>query len=616
MKKYNTRLVREVIVLIIFAVGFFSALKAQNEEAETRISDHIKYLSSDELEGRFPGTEGARKAMDYMKSKFMEYGLKPVTGNYTQEFSMVTGLKFGDSNSLYFEQIVNRPGVPREQLKWMKQNWELSKDFVPLSFSDNREVSGDIAFVGYGISAPDIGYDDYAGIDVKDKIVIFISETPDGDNKESKFHRYADMRFKAKTARDKGAVGVIMVKMMGDSMNVFERPEYSYVKGSSGIVIVQAQRQSLGKFFPRRESLIDLDKDIIKNKKPHSILLPDVRVTIKTDIQQVPVKAYNVCGMVEGTDSKLKDEYVIVGAHYDHLGWGGALSMYHGKVPMIHNGADDNASGSAALLEMAKMTAQNPMPRSVIFLSFSGEEEGLLGSNYFVNHPLVDMSKVTAMINLDMVGRMHDNKLTVFGLGTSPTFPQIVDSIAGLDSLNVIRAADGYGPSDHASFYKTGIPVLMFFTGLHDDYHRPTDDFEKINIPGEYKTVVMAETATRAIAAMIPKPQFTTVAAKENENREGERSYGKVWFGIVPSFEESPLGCRISGTSAGSPAEKAGMKSDDIIVAMDGVPVRNLYDFMYSLKGHNAGDVISVDVIRGTNKDKVNVQVKLAERNK
>ncbi|MDT3739501.1 MAG: M28 family peptidase [Candidatus Kapabacteria bacterium] len=615
MKLYNMN--TKISIFAILILMTVQNAVCQFTPSKDRMRDAVKYLAGDELKGRFPGTEGMEKAAAFIIDQYKAAGVKSWGDSYKQEFSVTTALEAGTGNNVVFETVIQRPGIPKEKLPRAKQNWIMKNDFVPLAFSDNGTVTGELAFVGFGISAPELKYDDYEGIDVKDKIVIFISDNPDMAKKDSPFNQYSSLRYKATNARNKGAIGIIMVKIQGDSMNVFERLDYVNIGKNSGIKAIQAWRQSLSKFFPKKQSLIESETIIVNTKKPNSFILPNCYVNITVDLKDITSTTSNINGYIAGTDPSLKDEYIVVGAHYDHLGYGGPTSMSTstGK-PQIHNGADDNASGVAALLELAYKIAGSPLKRTVIFSTFSGEEMGLLGSSYFVNNPPVPLENIVTMINLDMVGRMNKNELTVFGTATSAIFPAMIDSLDLIDSLSITKASDAYGPSDHASFVTKNIPVLMFFTGLHEDYHKPSDDWDHLNYPGMEMTAGFIYSTLETIANKAEKLTFQKPDIEAPKRRtDREQGYGELWFGIIPNFEESKLGCKISGSSPGSPADKAGLIADDIIVKIDDSDIKNLYDFMYKIKGHKAGDVLNVHVLRGKDySEKVEMKVTLVPK--
>ena len=604
-----------IIVLMLFLSS--QCLFTQIIPNRERMQSAVKYLADDELKGRFPGTDGSEKAAAYIEKEFRNAGLKNWGGSYRQDFNVATGYEYGTGSIVVFETVVQRPGVPVARLPRVKQNWIMSQDFVPLGFSENGSIKGEIAFVGFGISAPELKYDDYEGIDVKDKIVILISDSPDKEKKDGPFANYASLRYKASNARNKGAVGIIMVRIQGDSMNVFERPEYVNFGKHSGIIAIQAWRQSLSKFFPKEKALIALENQIVAERKPGSFILPNVSVSLTVELKDINSATCNINGFVEGTDPILKNEYIVIGAHYDHLGYGGPTSQRTpGGKPQIHNGADDNASGVAALIELAYKIAESPLKRSVIFSSYSAEEMGLLGSSHFVNNSPVDISKIITMINMDMVGRMNKNELTVFGTATGSYFPAIIDSLSAIDTLSLTKASDIYSPSDHASFVVKNIPVMMFFTGVHEDYHKPSDTYQKINFGGMVWAVNFIYNVVETIGNYGTKPQFiqTEMQAPERKS-DREKGYGEVWFGIIPNFEEHALGCKISGATPGSPAFKAGLQADDIIVKIDDTDIKNLYDFMYKIREKKAGDVVNVHVLRGADySEKVEMKVTLVQK--
>jgi hypothetical protein len=323
----------------------------------------------------------------------------------------------------------------------------------------------------------------------------------------------------------------------------------------------------------------------------------------------------NVIGVIEGTDAKLKNEYIVVGAHYDHLGWGGPSSIFKsGKA--IHNGADDNASGTSGIIALAHKIAAKPLKRSVVLMAFSAEEMGLLGSAFYVNNPLKELQNTVAMFNMDMIGRLRDDKLTLFGIGSSSYWQQITDSLAKVSNLTLIENNEGYGPSDHSSFYKEHVPVIMFFSGTHGDYHHPNDDWDKLNYEGMEKVVNLVYSYVECVSNKSERPDYIKVQESDDKAAKGRHSYGSgAWFGIIPNFEESPLGCKISGASPGSPAMKAGLIENDIITTINGKEIKNLHDFMFAVREHKVGDVLDVEVLRGKDyTEKHTFKVKLAAK--
>jgi hypothetical protein len=607
------KLFKLVICSAILVMSLFLSASAQDSIVvnKDKMKESVKFLASDELKGRFPGTDGMKAAAEFIENQFKAAGLNLISGSYRQSFNVTTSLMPGDSNMVVFETVILRPGIPKDKLPKMKQPWKVGEDYVPLGFSENGTCAGELAFVGFGISAPEINYDDYAGIDVNNKIVIMISESPDGEKRVGEFAQYSDMKYKAANAKNKGAIGIIWVRIQGDSMNVFERPEYKNIGRNTGIIAIQAWRQSISKFFPKKEALIALEEEIIKTRKPKSLIIPNSTVSIRVDLKDVPSETFNIYGMIEGTDPKLKDEYIVVGAHYDHLGLGGPTANGTGKRNEIFNGADDNASGVAGIIELANLCKLNPPKRSIIFIAFSGEEMGLLGSGWFVKHPSVSLDKIVTMLNFDMIGRMKNEEgLTVFGHTTASGFDAIIDTISNQTQLTVIKASDVYGPSDHSSFYAAKIPVLMFFTGVNEDYHKPSDKFSKINFDGMVKTVNFSYKVLQTIANNDLKPNYIETKATSQPSKSS--SFSNVWFGIIPNFEECALGCKISGASPGSPAEKAGLVKGDIITKIDDTQIKNLSEFTNKIREKKVGDIVTVHLLRGESKEEITVKVTLA----
>jgi Zn-dependent M28 family amino/carboxypeptidase len=318
-------------------------------------------------------------------------------------------------------------------------------------------------------------------------------------------------------------------------------------------------------------------------------------VTLATDIVRNEVPAYNVIGVLEGSDPVLKNENIVIGAHYDHLGRGGEGSLAP-RSGEIHHGADDNASGTAGMLELARLfSAQRPRPkRTLIFIAFSGEEEGLLGSNYYVNHPLVPLANTVAMINMDMIGRMKDRKLVIGGVGTAKEWRELI----GQGSFELTLNEDGYGPSDHNSFYGKQVPVLFFWTGTHNDYHKPSDTFDKINYEDEARILSLVARIVRDVAAADKRVTYTTARSDAPPRTGGFR----VYLGTIPNYADTTDGVLIDGVRDASPAAKAGLKAGDRIVKIADREVKNVYDYTFALGEMKAGQEYVVEIKRGGEK--------------
>lgn len=580
----------------LFVLAFI--FQITNSQVTQNLQTHIKYLASDELEGRFPGTDGIAKARDYIAEQFKNTGLKSFSGDYLQKLNVTIGYKLGEGNEVYFDVIIPKPGVPLDKVKPIKKPWEVGKDWLPLSFSENSQISAPMVFCGFGITAKELNYDDYEGIDVKNKVAIILSNSPDKDKEDGRFANYLSYHYKIRNAREKGAIGVIIVKIQGDSANVFVPLERDRFAQNSGLVAIQANRTRIAEYFPGN-SLYPTELEIYRTQKPKSFEIPNATINIKVNLEENKVPSENVVGWVEGIDPQLKNEYIVVGAHYDHLGWGGPTSNYKGKKPMIHNGADDNASGVAALIELAKVIAQNPPKRSVVFVSFTGEELGLLGSNYFVNNSPIDLNKVSLMINLDMVGRLKNNILYAIGTGSAEQLDGIISELDMNDSLSITKSESPIGSSDQTSFYIKQVPSIMFFTGVHQDYHRPTDDWDKINYEGMDKVVNFISKLIYEVGNRNEKLKYVKTSGNMDPNNTSGRGMGGIKFGIIPNFETSKEGLKIAGTTPNTPAEKAGLKENDIIIQIDDYKVMNIQDFMGVLRDHyKPGDEVKIKFLR------------------
>ena len=579
-----------LVIVSIFSLGFdFNGDKDNNPDITvSEIKSHIEYLASDKLEGRFTGSEGCEEAADYISDEFKNYGLKPLyDGDYLQSFSFISGLELGNNN--YVQIIYEKK----------KSELQIEQDYITAPFSGSREVSGNLVFAGYGISAPKLNYDDYANIDVKDKIVLVMRYSPEYDNPHSKFDDYSSFRQKATVARDKGAAGIIFVNGYFPKDDDDKLMEFRYDRGLllKDISAIHLKRSFADELFKSQMlDLKDFQKQISESKTPSSFEFKNTNVKLSTEVKEIQKTSWNVAGYLEGNDPQLKNEYVVIGAHFDHLGYGETGSLYRGDDKQIHNGADDNASGTTGVLELAEKfsSLKDQIKRSLIFVTFSGEELGLLGSNYFVNNSNVSSNKMITMINMDMIGKLDDEKkLIVYGTGTSTSWKDLLNN-KNTYNFKVTFNDEGFGPSDHSSFYGKQIPVLFFFTGTHPDYHRPSDDADKINFEGETKVVNYVYDVTSAIVNKETKPDYVNVPRKESENVGG----WKVYVGTIPDYSSNEEGFRLSGVSEGGPAQKGGLKGGDIMVKFGDRKITNIYDYVYALKEFVPGDEVDVVVLR------------------
>ena len=457
-------------------------------------------------------------------------------------------------------------------------------------------------FAGYGISATEKSYDDFKDIDVSGKAVVVLRYGPDGDDPHSDFEKYTSLRNKARIARDKGAIALIVVTGPNDRADDdLIKLTFDQAFASSGIAAISVKRSAIDPLIKAAGKNLKGIQDSIKaSKKAVSFDFPGVTVHLQANVEKITAQTANIVGYLDGSDPQLPGQVVVLGAHMDHLGYGGPGSG--SLVPdthEIHNGADDNASGSAALLELAQKFAahRSDLKRTIVFTSFSGEELGTLGSAYYVNHPYFPLTQTVAMLNFDMVGRLRDKTLTAYGTGTSPVWPSLLAKY-NTDSLFTLKQiADGFGPSDQAQFYGKDIPVLFFYTGVHSDYHKPSDDWDKLDYPGEEKVTRYAYNIAEAVCNETERPVFTKAATVAMRGSGDSRGFS-VTLGIIPDYGESSEGMKIGSTRPNGPAEKAGLKAGDLIVKMAGKKVLNIYDYMGVLGELKTGDVVEVEVMR------------------
>lgn len=582
---------RRISILLLFAVSLIWAQDKSNNPEITadEIKAHLNFLASDALKGRFTGSPEERKAGDYIKAQLESYGVKPAfNGKWFQEFPFIEKVELTKNNTV----TINSNGK--------KKTLKLKKDFTTLGFSGKAKVSGDLLFVGYGISASKLNYDDFEGIDVKGKIVVAVKNHPEHDSSRSEFERFTTLRNKASNAKDKGASALIIVNgWLPKNDDILPEPRYDGAPGMKDFPVIQISRSVVDELLKNNGvSFADIQKQIDASKKPNSFVVKNTKVELSTEAVEVQKIARNVGGVLEGNDPVLKNEYIVIGGHYDHLGIDQMKesSMYKGTDKQIHNGADDNASGTTGILEVAEKIAsiKNELKRSIIFLAFSGEELGILGSTYYTNNPSVDISKITAMLNMDMVGRLNEeNNLTIIGSGTSSKWKELLNG-KNTYGFKLAMSDGGSGGSDHQAFSNKNIPVLFFFSGTHSDYHKPSDDIDKINFAGEEKILKFVFD----IANEIQKAEKRLDYVKVQEAAQRPTGRSRVTVGTVPEFGYSGNGYKLSGTTEGSPAAKAGMKAGDIIIKFGPKTVGNIYDFMYAVQDYKAGDKVDVVAIR------------------
>ena len=566
------------------------AIRAEN------LIEKIHDLASPEKEGRGSGTPGEALAADYIAREFRKIGLKPAGDreSYFQSFDITLGVRVGKDNRLTLE-TAGRPIDYRPEVA-----------FAPFGFSDEGSFSGEVVFAGYGITAPELNYDDYAGIDVKEKIVLVMTHEPQEKNPQSPFRRpeafrYTEVRYKAWNAREHGAKGVIVVT--DPNGHGAEREQLFAVRGggaSAGIVAVNVLRTVAEQILrPASKELSLLQKEIDETLSSRSFPISGVAAHLQINLIREKGRAKNVVGILPGKDPKVRQEAIVIGAHYDALGHGGEHSLAPDHYGEIHPGADDNASGVSGMLALAQAFALSRSGRTLVFVAFSGEEIGLLGSSYYVKNSPWPIEKSYAMINLDMIGRLTNDQVYIMGVDTAKEFRPVIHEAAEGSNLKLSYSGDGYGPSDHTSFYTQGIPVLMFFTGPHSDYHRPSDTLDKINRKGLEEVVRLV---FRSVTKLDSRSEPLTFVRTESSSRVGgedrQSGYG-AYFGSIPDFSELSMpGVRLTGVRPGSPAEKAGLQAGDVVVRFAGTMIRNLDDLSLALRSKRPGDRVEFVYLR------------------
>jgi len=594
-----------IIVQFILGITVFCQDKELPANSLQDIKEYITFLASDSLKGRFPGSPGDKAAAEYIRDHFRDAGLTLLYKNGFQYFEVTAGITSGKNNSLSFNGY----------------NALFDKEFRPMNFTSNATVEAPVVFAGYGfqIETDSVKWNDYKYIDVTGKWVIILRGSPETGKDRNIFEQDKDEKTKALIAKDKGAAGVMFVSGLKTKEKEELMPlRFDQSKATAGLPVISITRSlsdKLMKKAPGKKNIEFLENSMIFGKQPASF---DAHVIMKACTEVLPVKATteNVVALLNtedrepGTDS----EYIIVGAHFDHLGMGGKYS--NSRKPdtvAVHNGADDNASGVAGVMELAKKIASldsilPPAKRNIIFVAFSSEELGLLGSKHFIANPPVDKNKIRVMINFDMLGRYRpeEKPLLISGTGTAAEFDSILTSANKHYNLPLKFSPGGQEGSDQAAFFSENIPVLFFNTGMHEQYHTPEDDVDLINFEGE--TEVLNYAATVLIKLLYGNHMLSFQESGEKHQSSGGRF--KVTLGIMPDYSSDNVnGLKVDDVRKGGTADKAGIKKGDIIISINGKSISNIYDYMNRLKILEPGNPAKVDLMR--NGEKVTVDVQL-----
>lgn len=569
--------------------------------APAAIEHHIAVLAGDALEGREAGTEGCERAEQYIRDVLVAAGLDAVE---EQEFPFTAGTRLGEGNALAIGDTEMPPQA-----------------FRPLAFSAPAEASWPAVFAGYGIEAPDLDHNDYAKIDIKGRCVVVMSDSPDGDNPHGKFAEHAGLRTKALTAASRGATALLVIVPGKDR----ELPPFrgGNVSASVGIPVVAVRADPAASLLGIRV------KRVLKKLDSHVHRSRELGKSVRMRTRVLPIRreTRNILGWLRSRNPAARDEVVIIGAHHDHLGRGIAGSLAHDRQGEVHNGADDNASGVAGILELARKLRPRAaeLNRHVLFMTLGGEEWGLLGSKYFKDHPLLRLPAVitgeevplkpVAMINMDMIGRMRERRLMAFGLATSPVWPELLESLRKKRNdpleLSKDREKDLVGSSDHISFYQLGIPVVFFFTGNHQQYHTPEDDLyrplengemeRQINITGMVEILDYIGDVLVALCNREEPPPL-------NEGVElAPKMQFRVVLRLLPDYGADVDGMRVSSVREGGPAARGGLRAGDVIVRFGEIPVHSVRDYMVGLQKAKAGEPTEVEVLREGKKEVLRV---------
>ena len=549
-------------IIITVSILFMSCFVSAQTISESSLKKDVYYLASDSLEGRQTGSTGEWLANKYIINFYKSLGLEPKGENnsFLQPFETNVGVSYtgSDSNFLSVNRAILKPEI----------------DYYPLNFSANATVTGSLQYAGYGINASQIQVNDFEKISTANGTIFLIeTSSPEGDNPHSKYYPYQDLHTKIENAIKANATAVILINTRDDADDA-EKNFQKYVTPVS-IPVVFVKKASYEKYFTGK----------------------NIKITVSVGLKKNTVIGHNVIAF-KNNHAKTT---IVIGAHYDHLGYdeyGG--SLYRGDSILIHNGADDNASGTAGVLQLASvLSKQNNASNNYLFINFSGEELGLVGSKYFTEHPTIDTSTINCMLNMDMIGRYNREKgMEISGLGTSPQFSFV--KTMKHDSLKIKMSDGGTGPTDHTSFYNINVPVLNFFTGTHDDYHKPTDDAWKLDYKKEAEILQME---LQIIDSINTKGILTFTQTKKDSANEIVEF--KVKLGIVPDYMYEGVGLRVDGVDDGLTASKAGILKGDIILKVGDFTISDIYAYMKALGSLKKGDTTTIIVKRGTEEKKL-----------
>jgi Zn-dependent M28 family amino/carboxypeptidase len=628
--------IRRLAVALVLSSCFSAAYVVSGQAQGSSTRQHVQTLASEKLDGRLTGSAGERLAADYIVSQLERVGAKPLPGqaDYRLPFEFTAGSRdSGSTVEVYREERakvaiesgtvtggISSGVVGPEGTSCYTRNsgsgsrsgckYNARGDVQALSFSDNTEVTGPLVFAGYGLVVPDsqdFGYDSYVGLDVKDKIVLVLRYFPEDAEQKVKgiLARYSDLRYKAMAARQRGAKAMIVVTGPR-SPNAGETVPMSFdtAIAGSGIAAASISAKVAAEIFrdlAGPEKALAAAQQSLDSGNPHvaGFEIPGVTVTLRTSVARERQEGRNIVAYLPATGptTTVQKSWVALGAHYDHLGHGtnGNSLARKEESGQIHLGADDNASGTAAVLAAGETLARQQRRRNVLLAFWSGEELGLLGSAAFAAQPPVPIDQLAAYLNFDMVGRMQDNKLGVQAAGTSPSWSRLLEQANIVAGFDLQVQSDPYQPTDVATFNLASVPCLAFFTGTHVDYHRPTDTADKIDYEDLDRVVAFAADITRRLGDLVDPPPFTKV---DQPSQAGSRAGVRVFTGTIPDYTSEVKGLLLGGVIGGGPAEEAGLQKGDVIVEIAGQSIANIYDYTYALELLKIGQSVKVAYMR------------------
>ena len=594
--------VHVLVGVVVAAVLAAAPANAQTATAvQTRTKTHVETLASDKFEGRLTGSPGEKLAADYLISELKRMGAKPLPGmtDFRMPFTFTAGSKDGGTTL-----TVTRDGAS-------PQAFTGATTVQALSFSDTAEASGSVVFAGYGLVVPEaqnFGYDSYAGLDVKDKIVVVFRYFPEDADQKTRgiLARYADLRYKAQAARQRGAKGMLVITgPRSPNAGAVVPMGFDTAIAGSGIVAASLSGEAFLPILTASGKTLEAVQKEFDSGNPHvaGFAIPGITITLKANVIRQQQTGNNVVAYLPATTptTGVNKPWVAVGAHYDHLGRGTTGGSLAGKdeANQIHHGADDNASGSATVLAIGEAFSTQTRQRNLLLAFWSGEELGLLGSNAFVSKPPFALDTMAAYLNFDMVGRVADNKLTVQATGTSAMWPKLLEQANIVVGFDLVLQEDPYQPTDVGSFNTASVACLTFFTGAHQEYHKPGDTADKINYQDLVRVGELASGVVRRLMDSAEAPRFTKV---EQKTETGGRAGLRLFTGTIPDYASEVKGLLLGGVIGGGPAEQAGLAKGDVIVEIGGQSITNIYDYTYALELLKIGQPAKVVYLRGGEK--------------